>query len=50
MEVVKQLHHWSLSLNFKATAAIKQSRLNDKIHNQQVNGLMEMLAKICGLN
>jgi len=50
VQVVKQLHHWSLNLNFEATAAVKQSRLNDEIHNQQVQGLTEMLAKICDLN
>jgi len=50
VQAVKQLHHWSLNLNFEATAAIKQSRLNDEIHNQQVQGLTEMLAKICDLN
>jgi len=50
VQVVKQLHHWSLNLNFEATAAVKQSRLNNEIHNQQVQGLTEMLAKICDLN
>jgi len=50
MEAVKQLHHWSLSINFEAKAAVEQSRLNDDIHNQQVNELTEMLAKICDLN
>jgi len=50
VQAVKQLHHWSLNLNFKAMAAVEQSRLNDKIHNQQVHGLTEMLAKICDLN
>jgi len=50
VQVVKQLHHWSLNLNFEAMAAIKQLRLNDEIHNQQVQGLTEMLAKICDLN
>jgi len=47
VQAVKQLHHWSLNLNFEATAAIE---LNNKIHNQQVHGLTEMLAKICDLN
>jgi len=50
MEVVKQLHHWSLSVNFETTAAFEQSRLNNDIHNQQVNELTEVLAKICDLN
>jgi len=50
VQAVKQLHHWSLNLNFEATAAIEQLRLNDEIHNQQVQGLTEMLAKICDLN
>jgi len=50
MEAVKQLHHWSLSLNFEATAAVEQSRLNNDIHNKQVNELTEMLARICDLN
>jgi len=50
VEAVKQLHYWSLSVNFEATAAIEQSRLNDDIHNKQVNELTEMLAKICDLN
>jgi len=50
VQAVKQLHHWSLNLNFEATAAVEQLRLNDEIHNQQVQGLTEMLAKICDLN
>jgi len=50
VQAVKQLQWWSLNLNFEATAAIKQSRLNDDLHNQQVQGLTEMLAKICNLN
>jgi len=50
VEAVKQLHHWSLSVNFEATVAVEQSRLNNDIHNQQVNELTEMLAKICDLN
>jgi len=50
VQAVKQLHHWSLKLNFEATAAIEQSRLNNDLHNQQVQGLTEMLAKICDLN
>jgi len=31
-------------------AAVEQSRLNNDLHNQQVQGLTEMLAKICDLN
>jgi len=50
VQAVKQLHHWSLNLNFEATAAFEQSRLNNELHNQQVQGLTEMLAKICDLN
>jgi len=50
VEAVKQLHHWSLRLNFEVTAVVEQSRLNNNIHNKQVNELMEMLAKICDLN
>jgi len=50
VEAVKQLHHWSLSLNFEAMAVMEQSRLNDKTHNKQVNELTEMLARICDLN
>jgi len=50
VQAVKQLHHWSLNLNFEATAAVKQLRLNNEIHNQQVQELTEMLAKICDLN
>jgi len=50
MEAVKQLHHWSLSLNFEVTAVVEQSRLNDDIHNQQMHQLKEMLGKICDLN
>jgi len=40
VQAVKQLHHWSLSVNFEATAALKQSRLNNKTHNKQINELM----------
>jgi len=50
VEAVKQLHHWSLRLNFKATAVVEQSRLNNETHNKQVNELTEMLGKICDLN
>jgi len=50
VEAVKQLHHWSLCLNFEATAVVEQSRLNDKTHNRQMHELTEMLAKICDLN
>jgi len=50
MEAVKQLHHWSLCLNFEATAVVEQSRLNDKTHNKQMHELTKMLAKICDLN
>jgi len=47
---VKQLQNWSLRLNFKATAVIEQSRLNNDVHNKQINKLTEMLAKITDLN
>jgi len=50
MEAVKQLHHWSLSVNFEATAAIEQSRLNNETHNKQINELTEMFIKVCHLN
>jgi len=50
MEAVKQLHHWSLSLNFEEMVAMEQSRLNNDIHNQQMHQLTEMLGKICDLN
>jgi len=50
VEAVKQLHHWSLRLNFEATAVVEQSRLNNETHNKQVNELTEMLARICDLN
>jgi len=50
VQAVKQLHHWSLSLNFEATAAIKQSRLNNKTHNKQIHELTEMFIKVCDLN
>jgi len=50
VEAVKQLHHWSLRLNLEATAVVEQSRLNDDIHNQQVQGLTEMLERISNLN
>jgi len=33
VQAVKQLHHWSLCLNFEATAAVEQSRLNNETHN-----------------
>jgi len=35
VEAVKQLHNWSLNLNFQATAVVKQSRLNNELHNQK---------------
>jgi len=47
---VKQLHNWSLRLNFKAMAVVEQSRLNNETHNKQVNKLTKMLAKITDLN
>jgi len=50
VQAVKQLHHWSLKLNFEATAVVEQLRLNNDIHDQQVQGLTEMLQKICDLN
>jgi len=50
VQAVKQLHNWSLNLNFQATAVVKQSRLNDELHHQQVQGLTEMLEKISDLN
>jgi len=50
MEAVKQLHHWSLCLNFKATAVVEQSRLNNKTHNKQIHELTEMFIKVCDLN
>jgi len=50
VKAVKQLHHWSLQLNFKVTVVVEQSRLNNKTHNKQVNELTEMLARICDLN
>jgi len=48
VQAVKQLHHWSM--NFEATAAIEQSRLNDETHNKQINELTEMFIKVCALN
>jgi len=50
VEAVKQLHHWSLQLNFEVMAVVEQSRLNNETHNKQVNELTEMLARICDLN
>jgi len=50
VQAVKQLHHWSLSLNFEATAAVEQSRLNDETHNKQIHELTEMFIKVCDLN
>jgi len=50
VKAVKQLHHWSLCLNFEAMAVVEQSRLNNETHNKQVNELTEMLDKICDLN
>jgi len=50
VEAVKQLHHWSLRLNFEATVVIEQSRLNNNVHNKQTTELTKMLAKICDLN
>jgi len=34
VEAVKQLHHWSLRLNFEVTVVVEQSRLNDETHNK----------------
>jgi len=50
VEAVKQLQNWSMRLNFKATAVIEQSRLNNNVHNKQVHKLTKMLAKITDLN
>jgi len=50
VQAVKQLHHWSLSVNFEEMAAVEQSRLNDKTHNKQINELTEMFIKVCHLN
>jgi len=50
VQAVKQLHNWSLNINYQATVVVEQSRLNDDLHNQQVQGLTEMLQKICDLN
>jgi len=50
VQAVKQLHHWSLNLNYQATAVVEQLRLNDNLHNQQVQGLTEMLERISNLN
>jgi len=36
--------------NFEATAAVKQSRLNNETHNKQINELTEMFIKVCALN
>jgi len=50
VQAVKQLHHWSLSVNFEVMAAIKQSRLNNETHNKQINELTEIFIKVCHLN
>jgi len=50
VQAVKQLHHWSLSVNFEAMVAVKQSRLNNETHNKQINELTEMFIKVCHLN
>jgi len=50
VQAVKELHNWSLNLNYQATAVVKRLRLNDELHDQQVQGLTEMLEKICNLN
>jgi len=47
---VKQLHNWSLRLNFKATTVVEQSRLNNGVHNKHIHELTEMLDKITDLN
>jgi len=47
---VKQLHNWSLRLNFEAMTVVEQSRLNNNSHNKQVNKLTKMLGKITDLN
>jgi len=50
VQAVKELHNWSLNLNFQAMVVVEQSRLNDDLHNQQVQGLTELLEKISDLN
>jgi len=42
----QQLHNWSIQLNFEGQAVIEQSKLNDDVHNKQVDALTEMLGKM----
>jgi len=49
-KAVKQLHHWSLCLNFEATTVVERSRLNEETHNQQINELTDMFIRVCALN
>jgi len=50
VQAVKQLHHWSLCLNFEAMVVVERSRLNNKTHNKQIHELTEMFIKVCDLN
>jgi len=48
--VCQQLHNWSWRLNFDAQAVVERSRLNDEIHNRQVDSLLETLERMTQIN
>jgi len=46
----QKLHNWSLKLNFEGWAVVEQLKLNDDVHNKQINALTKMLGKMSASN
>jgi len=46
----QELHNWSLQLKFEGQAVVEQSRLNNDLHNKQLDALTKILSRISKLN
>jgi len=46
----QQLHNWSLQLKFEGQAVVEQSRLNNNLHNKQLDALTKILDRMSELN